>query len=166
MNAPFDWGYGTAYGDQRPYPLTLSHQCRHNRTLQAFEKLVVNEEGLLLTENPRSQTTPSADQVNLNGVGVQLTLHITQVGAGKLVLELQQKIPGTTGYVVLAETKEIDKSGSWVLITGLGVSNNLNLDHLTLQGCGLPRTWRARVRHTGGTSPSWRYLLAYSYLSG
>lgn len=137
-----------------------------NSASSNWERWRSNLDGALLASAARTTTTVSATQTNYNARNVVLALNVTvnPGGAETLRLDLQGSPDGgTIWYTVANGTASAfgGAAGDQIVSVGPGDSAGWNDGTgSTGRATSCPRTWRARVTHSG--AGSWTYSVSYA----
>ena len=128
--------------------LTMASMMAFNET--GFDRFRNNAEFTALASGARTATTTSADQTNHNAKGVLLTLRTTVVpGVDTIQLFVDIKDPASGQYNSLASFPSFGAAVDWksyLVYPGAVLADTSLAGSVSLV---IPRTWRARVNHSG-----------------
>lgn len=130
-----------------------------------WDRVRGNIEATALASAARSSSTPTSDQTNYNGRGIQLTLDITATPNNTETLQvvIEEKDPVSGKYVQIAAFAALTASvlgatpstATYVYTLCAGASETIAAANHEVQALPAPRTWRGRVVHSAGGS--WTY---------
>jgi hypothetical protein len=134
-----------------------------------FDKLMNNQEGILLTSATRTTATTAPTQTNYNAKGIMIFLNITAAsGTGGIEVKLRGVDP-VSGTAMNLHGGGFTITGAGLYVhsvygpgTNLTGTSPLNSNYKWNFPINLPRTWSVQIYHNDASS--YTYSVGYSYL--